>query len=140
NGGAEIDRSNNDVSPQGRDGSLMGYMFQENNRAVIDDGVYAGELTEESDQDGHDQGFSECGIQQIPALFGDGGPDRLNLSRGRLRADNLRQKLFRFLLSAFLHQPPRAFRNEKQRQEERNRENGRRGEHPSSVCRSRATE
>src|SRR3984893_14821418 len=65
----KIDRSNNDVSPQRRDRSLMRYMFQENNRAVIDDGVNAGELTEERDQDGHDQCFSECGIQQIPALF-----------------------------------------------------------------------
>ncbi len=53
----------------------MRHVLQEDNRAVIDDGVDAGELAEQGDQDGHDQRFSECGIQQISALFGDGGTD-----------------------------------------------------------------
>ena len=47
----------------------MRHMFQENEGAVIDDGVDAGELAEEGDQDGDNQCFSECGIQQISALF-----------------------------------------------------------------------
>ena len=75
------------------------------------------ELAEESDHDGHDQCFAECGIQQISSLFCDGGTDGLNLFLRQLAGLTICvEEMQRFSLPSFLYQPARALGNEKQRQ------------------------
>ena len=67
----------------------MWHVLQKNDRAVVDDGVDAGELTEQGDDDGNDQRFSERGIQQVSALLRNGGTNRAHFFGGDLRAANL---------------------------------------------------
>src|ERR1700687_5989727 len=117
-GSYKIDRSDDDICPQGSAGGLMRYMLQENDRTVIDDGVDAGELAEEGDHNGNDQRLPKRWIQQVSTLFRNGGADVCDFLGGGLRAHDLRKKVLRFLLAAFLHQPARALGNEKERQQE----------------------
>src|SRR5882672_7595690 len=102
----------------------MRHMLEKDNRAVIDDGVDARELAEEGNQYGNRQRLPKRRIQQVSALFRNRGTDVFNFSRGSLRTHDLREKAFRFLFSAFLHQPAWTLGNEKQRQQEKYGRNG----------------
>src|SRR5262249_25943390 len=69
NGRDKIDGADNDVCPQRRAGGLMGYMLQEHQGTVINNGVDPRELAEESNENGDDQGPAEFWIQEFSAFF-----------------------------------------------------------------------
>lgn len=139
-GSHEIDRSNHDVCPKRSGRALVGHMLQENERAVVDDGINARELAKQCYQNCHDQRFPERGIQQVSTLFRNSGFDGLNFCGGILRTRDPRQKIVCLGFPAFLHQPPRAFGNEQQREKETHRRNAGGREHPPPVRRASSRE
>src|SRR4051794_16325421 len=98
----------------------MRHVLQKDQRPVINDGVDAGKLAEEADQNCHDQWFSEIGLQQVSTLFGNGMPDILDFLVRRLRTHHLRKEVFSLGLSSLLYQPARTFGNEQERNQKTN--------------------